>query len=283
MRIVTFLLILCFYFSLFHHSLAQDRVELRFSEHYVCETQQVEVEIFIRSASTKSINIGTSSIYLTYNPSAIAFDSYRSISLDENTRCNGLQTGVWAKHAVDGLSKKGAINITLILNEESTTSPTIRSDQWTALGRILFKALNLTGGTALSLVESLSGFNQANGNDGRNPVFFSYGKRVTGRITPCPGPKITLPGTTEKELRTCSIFPNPATRTLIIAGFNTNEGNYTISILHPLGGKLMEVFADLPKGKFEYPLNIEFLEAGAYLLRISSGDEEYWSGIFYKR
>lgn len=136
---------------------------LRVSAQLDCARGQYIATLQIRASDATSFSIGTSSIFLTYDPSSLTFVGYESLMFDNNTLCNG-QT-LWDAHSFDG-SNPGLFNLTMALNSSSISCPLITNTDWVSIGTLTFGILDSNGNPSLLFDPSLSSFNAVPDNDG---------------------------------------------------------------------------------------------------------------------
>ena len=89
------------------------------SDHTYC----VDIQLKISGAVSSSLVIGTSSMLLTYDEEVAAFKSYEASNFNDASLCNG-----WLPQRYDAISRRGEIEITLVLEQNGNTCPSIGSD-----------------------------------------------------------------------------------------------------------------------------------------------------------
>lgn len=122
--------------------LAQPEAELRFYPTLDCDKNLLQVELQIRAHGEEEFNIGTSSLYFTYNQEAIQFVEYSSQHFDEKSTCIGGVASSWDKQAFDAYSRPGHFNLTLLLKTENYGCPRVSSEEWLSIGTAKFEIVN---------------------------------------------------------------------------------------------------------------------------------------------
>ncbi len=138
-----------------------------------CATIQVKVK-----EEGQTAQIGTSSIFVEYNPSAIAYDHYNSLRFNGVDSCALGVFSAWEEHGIDG-DEPGKVNIVLTLSDnlKEYSCPILDSDTWVDVGQICFSIVSNFFNTDLRFSEdpSRTNFNINDPNDGTIsiPVDFS--------------------------------------------------------------------------------------------------------------
>ncbi|WP_375446889.1 hypothetical protein [uncultured Fibrella sp.] len=128
-----------------------------------CATGQYSATLQLRASGATSFSIGTSSLFLNYDPTSLTFTSYQSQNFDANTLCSGQP--LWDVHSFDG-STPGSFNLTISLNSSTISCPLITNTAWVSIGTITFTVLNPDGNPALLYNPAFSSFNAVPANNG---------------------------------------------------------------------------------------------------------------------
>ncbi|MEZ0540212.1 putative Ig domain-containing protein [Fibrella arboris] len=145
------------------HRVTAQTANLRLSTQLGCADGSYTATLQIRASDATSFSIGTSSIFLTYDPSSLTFVNYQSLNFNENTLCNG--QSLWDTHSSDG-SSPGFFNLTLTLNSSSISCPLITSADWVSIGTITFSVRNPDGNPTLEFSPDFTSFNAVPANNG---------------------------------------------------------------------------------------------------------------------
>ncbi len=154
-----------------------------------CNVNSLCVSVQI-AASSSTFEIGTSSIFMDYNPNAISFQSYTSSSFDGSDNCIANVASAWDPHAYDGTSVIGNFNLTMTLLNNTFSCPTVSTTP-TEIGVLCFTVLDNTADPAINIVGSNTQFNSALTNDGTNPIpdgsFGAISGTAAFNCDPCAG------------------------------------------------------------------------------------------------
>lgn len=149
--------------------LAQPTAELRFAPALDCQAGTFEARLQIRALGADPVQIGTSSIYLTYNPQAIQFEGYQSENFDQKGSCfQGVSA--YTPHLYDGLSKPGAFNLTMVLNQAGKGCPEVTQDAWVDVGVVSFRIADPRQAPELAFRREHTHFNHHEFNDGTHEL-----------------------------------------------------------------------------------------------------------------
>ena len=135
-----------------------------------CENDQFRALIQIRSARVDTFRIGTSSILLTYNDTALQFADYGSLNFDGSDLCVANVASAWDSHSFDGTSNPGIFNLTMILNSDQFSCPNIDFNAWVNVGEVTFDILDGSLEPNLQFDTIHTSFNLDQPNDGTIPV-----------------------------------------------------------------------------------------------------------------
>lgn len=141
--------------------------DLRLSTQLDCASGQYLATLQIRASDATSFSIGTSSVFLSYDPSSLTFVSYQSLNFDTNATCGG--QSLWEPHSFDG-SSPGLFNLTMVLNSSSISCPLISHADWVSIGTITFQIRNPDGNPTLLVNPTFSSFNAVPANNGINQI-----------------------------------------------------------------------------------------------------------------
>lgn len=200
------------------------KADLRLSTQLDCASGQYRTTIQIRASDATSFSIGTSSVFLTYDPSSLTFVSYQSLNFDTNSLCGGQSP--WNTHSVDG-SSPGFFNLTMALNGSTVSCPLITNTDWVSIGTITFSVRNPEGNPSLLFSTVLSSFNAVPANDGA--IQIKQGQYVgvdQSGVLKCT-PVCSLTATATPGL--CNTASNLYTLTGTINLSNAVAGNLTVS------------------------------------------------------
>jgi hypothetical protein len=199
---------------------------LRLSAQLDCASGQYLATLQIRASDATSFSIGTSSVFLTYNPSSLTFVNYQSLNFDNNTLCGG--QSLWDSHSFDG-SSPGQFNLTMVLNSSSVSCPLITNTDWVSIGTIRFSVLNPNGNPSLQFSTAFSIFNAVPANNGS--IQIQQGQYVGVDqlgVLNCPTtPVCSLTATAAPGI--CNTTSNRYTLTGTVNLSNAVAGNLTIS------------------------------------------------------
>ncbi|AUD06525.1 Ig domain-containing protein [Spirosoma pollinicola] len=153
------LLVIC----LATHDAQAQTANLSVSTQLDCASGHYLATMQIRASDATSFSIGTSSVFLTYDPNSLTFVSYQSLNFDQNSLCG--DQALWDMHSSDGTSP-GLFNLTMSLNSTSVSCPLINNTDWVSIGTITFNVKNPDGNPALNFVPNFSSFNAVPANNG---------------------------------------------------------------------------------------------------------------------
>ncbi|MEM6634175.1 MAG: PKD domain-containing protein, partial [Bacteroidota bacterium] len=159
--------------------------DLRFLPSMDCSNGIFKARIQIRGASIDSFSVGTTSILCTYNDAALQFSSYQSLNFDGSDLCVVGVASSWDDHTVDGISISGVFNLTMVLNSEQFSCPSIQPNEWTDIGEISFSILDEGLSPSLFFNISNTNFNIDQPNDGSVQVGKGNFQGLEGNILEC--------------------------------------------------------------------------------------------------
>ena len=145
-----------------------EQFELQFNTTRDCDADTYCATIQIR-ANSDAFKIGTSSIFVTYNASALSFSSYEPSGFDGTELCVATVAPAWEPHAFDASSIPGSFNLTIELKQNDFSCPTIESD-WIDIGQLCFNVTDATQTSSLQFDIPNTNFNSNNPNDGSNAI-----------------------------------------------------------------------------------------------------------------
>jgi len=140
--------------------------DLRFVDSLDCDNKLLIAKIQIRSSDLQNFKIGTSSIFVTYNDTALSYNSYNSLRFDGGDLCIGGVASAWDAHVVDGTSVPGQFNLTMVLNNEGFGCPDVDNAGWVDIGEISFNVRNSTLNPRVQFDTANTTFNVDLPNDG---------------------------------------------------------------------------------------------------------------------
>ncbi|MEZ0484987.1 hypothetical protein [Fibrella aquatica] len=145
---------------------------------------QFSATIQIRASDATSFSIGTSSVFLSYNPASLSFVGYQSLGFDNTTSCNG--QFLWDTHSFDA-STPGLFNLTLNLNSTTVSCPVIGNADWVSMGTLTFTVRNPAGNPGLLFNAAFTSFNTLPGNNGSAQIGEGQytGLNQAGVLQPC--------------------------------------------------------------------------------------------------
>jgi len=91
-------------------NLEGENFDLQFNTVRDCDNDNYCATIQIKAEADPFL-IGTSSIFVTYNESALGFASYESLRFDGTDLCIFSAATAWEPHAFDGTSIPGSFNL----------------------------------------------------------------------------------------------------------------------------------------------------------------------------
>ena len=139
---------------------------LRLVDSLDCDNKILIATIQIQSRDIQNFKLGTSSVFLTYNDTALQFNSYSSLAFDGSDLCIGGVASSWDVQSFDGTSVDGSFNLTMVLNNEGFGCPEITGTDWVSIGEVRFDVLNSTLNPRINFDSSATNFNVDLPNDG---------------------------------------------------------------------------------------------------------------------
>ncbi|MEM6628567.1 MAG: PKD domain-containing protein, partial [Bacteroidota bacterium] len=131
-----------------------------------CDNKILITTIQIQSSDLQNFKLGTSSVFLTYNDTALQFNSYNSLAFDGSDLCINGVAPAWDEQSFDGTSVSGSFNLTMVLNSEGFGCPEITGTDWVSIGEVRFDILNSTLNPRIAFDSSATNFNVDLPNDG---------------------------------------------------------------------------------------------------------------------
>ncbi|MEM9718985.1 MAG: PKD domain-containing protein, partial [Bacteroidota bacterium] len=159
--------------------------DLRMIDTLDCENNVFTATLQIRSANTQVFNLGTSSILVNYNDSALQFVDYESYTFDGSDNCIANVAPAWAEQAFDGASVPGIFNLTMILQSDEQSCPEVNGTDWISIGKITFSILDNTLDPEMVYDSSNTNFNVNVPNDGSVTVAKGALLGLGGNVLSC--------------------------------------------------------------------------------------------------
>jgi hypothetical protein len=153
------------------HTLAAQGLEIQLEGLKYCDQAVYCMDLNLQaSAPENPVAIGSSSILLQYNASALAFQSYTPAQYDPSVPCNGASGSAWDVHQYDAYAHPGEFNLVLYLADEDMDCPPVIGDTPVKLGRICFDIRQQGGAPAFAFDMAHTHFNSQSTNDGNSPL-----------------------------------------------------------------------------------------------------------------
>ena len=145
------------------------------------------------SSDGDSFDVGSSSVYLTYNPSALQLINYTALNFDSYVSCDG-QTSFWYPHSFDFNNTSGEFLVTTILTTDYLSCPSIDSTSIVDLGIICFDVIDSDVSPELAFGTNLTAFNSSANNSIHIPIGSHTGidnlSALNCSINPNPEPEL---------------------------------------------------------------------------------------------
>ncbi|HFA50406.1 MAG TPA: T9SS type A sorting domain-containing protein [Bacteroidetes bacterium] len=144
-------------------------IELLLNAEKDCSDRSYCVDIQVKKGSPSGADfaIGTSSILLTYDAEVLVFKNYFSENFDGSGACTG-----WSAQGYDAISRKGEIDLTLVLEQNGNACPAIGNDPLT-VGRACFDIVQQGASPNLGFDASNTQFNANETDDGTGGIAVS--------------------------------------------------------------------------------------------------------------
>ncbi len=139
------------------------------NERVYCTT----IELQSSSLTGDPVNIGTSSLLMTYDERVLSFKNYVSENFDGSGSCTG-----WLPQQYDAISRVGEIDITVVLNENGHSCPTIGSTP-IPLANICFDILQQGASPNIQFDLGHSQFNENIIDDGSTEIAITSAASLT--------------------------------------------------------------------------------------------------------
>ncbi len=155
--------VLIFYILCIGNGLAQE-VEVLLEDTRDCNQNAYCVSLQLKTTEA-SKDIGTSSIFLKYNSSALAFTSYTSSHFDGSDQCIENKAASWDVQTFDATSTPGYFNVTMTLLTNQFSCPSIEEEA-TEVGVLCFSVLDEKKSPNLKILKNNTNFNSNIPNTG---------------------------------------------------------------------------------------------------------------------
>lgn len=131
-----------------------------------CAANTYTIDLSVKADDATSFYLGASSIYFTYNTTALTFNQYTAKAFDANDVCAG-GGNPWENQTIDA-SNDGIFSLTFALKDglEASSCPVIDQGNWVSIGEIEFNIENASLFSDITFIEELIWFNANNPNDG---------------------------------------------------------------------------------------------------------------------
>ena len=154
---------LLFYILCIGKGLAQE-LEVLLEDNRDCNQNIYCVSIQLKTAG-ETKDIGTSSVFLRYNPTALAFSSYTSSHFDGSDQCIENKAASWDVQTFDATSTPGFFNVTMTLLTNQFSCPSI-GEEATEVGILCFTVLDEQKPPNLKILKNNTNFNSNIPNTG---------------------------------------------------------------------------------------------------------------------
>lgn len=124
------------------------------------------------------LTIGTSSIFLQYNTSALSYFNYTSTHFDGSDQCIQDVATAWDIQTYDAISAPGYFNVTMTLLTNEFSCPAIQSEA-VEIGVICFNVLDDQQSPALKILKNNTGFNSSTPNTGEKLIEIGEVNQIT--------------------------------------------------------------------------------------------------------
>ncbi len=212
---------------------------------------QIQVDIKIKSSdfSTTDFSIGSSSIFLNFDPQIVSYNSYTPVEFDADVSTQAAGAN-WLPHRYDVDATCGLFDLTLQKEEGGVNNYDLNKSTYITIGTVYFDFVFTDTDPMISINQLFTMFNSADQNDGTAMRDIeNYPKLLQYSCNNCVSPTITsineTPSTCIEENGAISFtFPNDPTRTFIefsIDGgltypFNINDNVGTYNIIDLASG-----------------------------------------------
>jgi hypothetical protein len=162
---------------------------LELADNLQCGDYTYCANINMKAITGSTFSLGTSSFLLNYNTDAISFKSYTAIDLDSTT-CNG----EWMPHQYDLDESTGEFQLTLKLNNTTSTCAQMNATSAKTLGTVCFDIQQQGGNPSIHFDTLNTHLNRNTPDNGANAVTVaSYENLDTVGVLACDCPNIGAP------------------------------------------------------------------------------------------
>lgn len=154
------------------------QINLELQEDLNCGSNTLCMDIIVSSADGTPFEIGTSSIFITYNKSALLFNSYESIHFNGSDLCIADAASAWDDHQYDATSVPGELNLTMTLLNNDFSCPSILEN--TIVSQICFQILDNKADPNIQFHLPNTNFNSAVVNDGTAAISKATMTEISG-------------------------------------------------------------------------------------------------------
>lgn len=151
---------------IFYASIVNAQINIKLDDQLNCADDSYCISLGLESIAADQF-IATSSIFVNYNASALAFESYQSSHFDGSDACDGSSN--WYAHQYDATSIAGEFNLTIRPIADNINCPTISTTR-IEIGMICFEVINGALNPGISIDLNNSGFNAPTPNNGTSPI-----------------------------------------------------------------------------------------------------------------
>lgn len=183
--------------------------------------------------SGAAIDIGTSSIFLKYNATALAYSSYTSTHFDGSDQCIQDQAAAWDVQTFDATSAPGFFNVTMTLLMNQFSCPSI-NEEAIEVGVLCFNVLDEQKAPNMKVLKNNTSFNSSEPNTGEKLQLIKHVDHIKNpKALSCS--ESTIDCQQQKELWEETEVEIPITNCEELAAFCTgisfnNKGAYELTI-----------------------------------------------------
>ncbi len=142
-------------------------IDLNLEDQKSCEDNSYCVTLQLKGTTgSDAFEIGTSSMLLSYDPNVISFRNYTPLQFN-NTSCS---PSGWASHQIDGISLPGKLDLTLTLENNNNSCPSIGDVSFVDIGTVCFDILQEGAIPNISFDLNHTHFNRNLPDNGTNSI-----------------------------------------------------------------------------------------------------------------
>lgn len=248
-------------------------IDVRFADGHLTSPQTYCVDVQVKAQGVP-FELGSATIFFSYNPAAIKSPTYTALNFNEVNACalNGAIAPY--KNSMNSREENGIgeANYAIILNINNQGCPTVTND-WIDVASFCFEVVDGNANTQLELSSKYTAFNTV-ANTGEMHTLGNL-SNLSNAVTSTESP-------TSNSLA-IFVLPTITKNTVTADVFMPQTGIVKFRVIDLLGKQLMAFSKDAIQGRMQQEIDLSRFENGYYLVEIDNGQSKHAEKILLMR